>query len=82
MPKKAGIIVSTEDVKICRCDYCGRILGKDDDYINMYAGENHWIHFARMKNGINVKEVANYELDFCDAHHAIAYLMREVMGDE
>jgi hypothetical protein len=73
--------MSTEEIKVCRCDYCGRILGKEDDYVNMYGGDDNWIHFARMKNGINVKETANYELDFCNAEHAAEFIIHELMDE-
>ena len=58
--------MSTEKVKITKCDYCGVDLKNKKDYINIYASENNWLHFVRMVNGIDKKDISFYELDFCD----------------
>lgn len=71
--------MSTEEVKICKCDYCGNILGKDDDYIHIYANDDRWLHFDRVKSGYIVNGVTNYELDFCNCEHMVAYIQRELM---
>jgi hypothetical protein len=73
--------MSTEEIKICKCDYCGYILTDKTDYIHIYAGDNHWLHFDHICAGILKNETSIYELDFCSPKHMAAWITEELMSE-
>ena len=69
--------MSSEELIICRCDYCGHVFETGESRIHIYGSDDAWV-YAELIDCKVVKEKAVYELDFCNSEHAKLWLEREL----
>lgn len=71
--------MSTKDIKVCSCDYCGKVLEESDARIHIFGNDDHWINIEYIKDDYVKNKVECYDLDFCNLDCVRLWVIQELL---